>query len=169
MTESVHDAEPALGEPQGRPVGPFAFGAGIVLVSGVLLSQVFAIETDEGLAPQGPRFLPLVVITLLLVLSLVYVAQQLAAVRQGGSLPAEAFSHLPAAALLVGLLVVYAFVVGPIGYVISTSAFFVAAARTMGSRHLVRDVVVGIGLSLLVYLMFTRLLGVFLPQGVFPL
>ena len=166
MTEAPSTTEPALGEPQGRPVGPFAFGAGIVLVSGVLLSQVFAIETDEGLAPQGPRFMPFVVITLMLALGLVYVAQQAAAVRRHESLPAERFTHLPAAAALVATLVAYAFVVG---YVPATAVFFVVAARTMGSRQLPRDIVVGIGLTLLVYLSFTRALGVFLPQGVFPL
>ena len=63
----------------------------------------------------------------------------------------------------------YAFVVGPVGYVPATAVFFVVAARTMGSRQLPRDIVVGIGLTLLVYLSFTRALGVFLPQGVFPL
>ena len=169
MTEAPSTTEPALGEPQGRPVGPFAFGAGLVLVSGVLLSPVCAIETDEGLAPQGPRFMPFVVITLMLALGLVYVAQQAAAVRRHESLPAERFTHLPAAAALVATLVAYAFVVGPVGYVPATAVFFVVAARTMGSRQLPRDIVVGIGLTLLVYLSFTRALGVFLPQGVFPL
>jgi putative tricarboxylic transport membrane protein len=53
--------------------------------------------------------------------------------------------------------------------VISTSAFFVGSSRAMGSRHLARDVAVGIGLSLLVYLSFTRLLGVSLPAGVLAL
>ena len=77
--------------------------------------------------------------------------------------------NLPAAAALVATLVAYAFVVGPVGYVPATAVFFVVAARTMGSRQLPRDIVVGIGLTLLVYLSFTRALGVFLPQGVFPL
>ena len=85
MTEAPSTTEPALGEPQGRPVGPFAFGAGIVLVSGVLLSQVFAIETDEGLAPQGPRFMPFVVITLKLPLRLVHHAQQASSERGDSS------------------------------------------------------------------------------------
>ncbi len=169
MTNAPGTTEPAPGDTRGRPVGPIAFGAGLVLTSGVLLSQVFAIVSPDGFSPQGPRFFPLVVLGLLLALSAVYVAQQAAAVRGGGSLPAEPFAHVRAAVLLVAVLAGYAFLVGPVGYVPATAAFFVAAARTMGSRHLVRDVVVGVGLSLLVYLSFTRALGVFLPQGVFPL
>ena len=168
MSTGSDTAAPAPDETGDRPVGPFVFGAGLVLTSGLLLTQVMKIPAD-GFSPQGPRFFPLVAISLLLVLSLVYVGQQVAAVREGRSLPAEPFHHMPAAAILVGLLIAYAFLLGPIGYVPATSVFFVAAARTMGSRQLPRDIVVGIGLSLLVYLTFTRALGVFLPQGVFPL
>lgn len=150
-------------------VGPLLVGAGLVMLGGVLLTQVFAIDAD-GFSPEGPKFFPLVVLSLLTALSVVYLLQQVRAiVRHTETLPAEKFSHMPAAAALLGLLVVYAFVLGPVGYVVATSAFFVGAARTMGSRHLVRDLVVGVGLSLLVYLTFTRALGVFLPQGVFPL
>lgn len=150
-------------------VGPLVAGAGLVLLGGVLLTQVVAIDA-EGFAPAGPRFFPLVVLSLLTGLGAVYLLQQVRAVaRRTETLPAERFGHLRAAAALVGLLVGYAFVLGPVGYVPATSVFFVAAARTMGSRHLPRDVVVGVGLSLLVYLTFTRALGVFLPQGVFPL
>jgi len=183
------DAVPAPRTPGGRPagpvadelahhepdhssdsvVGPLVVGAGLVLGGGVLIAQVFAIDA-EGFSPEGPRFFPLVVLTLLTVLGAVYLLQQvLAIVRGTETLPAEKFSHMPAAGALLGLLVVYAFVLGPVGYVPATSAFFVGAARTMGSRNLPRDVVVGVGLSLLVYLTFTRALGVFLPQGVFPL
>jgi putative tricarboxylic transport membrane protein len=71
--------------------------------------------------------------------------------------------------VLVALLVGYAYVLVPLGYVVTTSFFFVAAARTMGSRLVGRDIVVGIGLSLGVYLLFTGALGVSLPAGVLPL
>lgn len=151
------------------PLGPFVAGAVMVAVGVVLLTQVFAI-TAEGFDPEGPRFFPLIVITLLTALSVVYLLQQAMAVaRRSVRLPAERFTHMPAAALLVGLLVAYAFVLGPLGYVPTTSIFFVGAARAMGSRHLPRDIVVGVGLSLLVYLTFTRALGVSLPAGVLPL
>jgi putative tricarboxylic transport membrane protein len=144
-------------------------GAGLLVSCGLLLWQVLVIN-GEGFAPAGPRFFPLLVVTLLTVLSAIYVLQQVRALTGGTEpLPAERFGHMPAAALLVGLLVVYAFLLPTAGYVVTTVPFFVATARVLGSRHLSRDVVVGIALSLVVYLGFTRLLGVFLPQGVFPL
>jgi putative tricarboxylic transport membrane protein len=109
-------------------------------------------------------------VSLWLLLSVVYLAQHLAKVlRTGAGLSAERFEHMLGAGALVVLLVVYAYVLDPLGYWISTSLFFVGAARAMGSRNLVRDTVVGIGLALLVYLSFTRALGVHLPEGVLGL
>jgi putative tricarboxylic transport membrane protein len=153
----------------GPAAGPFVAGAVLVAFGLLMLSQVSAIKAD-GVDLGGPRFFPLLVLVLLTGLSVVYLLQQLrAVVRRTELLPVERFQHIPAAAALVGLLVCYAFVLGPVGYVISTSAFFVGSSRAMGSRHLARDVAVGIGLSLLVYLSFTRLLGVSLPAGVLAL
>jgi putative tricarboxylic transport membrane protein len=171
--QTLATTEPAPATSGGRPAGsalaPLVAGAVMVAVGVLLLTQVFAIKAD-GFDPQGPRFFPLVVLTLLTGLSVVYLLQQvLAIVRGSGLLPAEPFTHMPAAAALVGLLVGYAFVLAPLGYVITTSLFFVGAARTMGSRHLSRDIAVGVGLSLLVYLSFTQALGVSLPAGVLPL
>ncbi|QNN53845.1 tripartite tricarboxylate transporter TctB family protein [Nocardioides mesophilus] len=192
MTDARPDAsgveQPAPGTPGGRPAGattqaagaeatpetgspfiPLVAGAGLFSIGVVLLTQVFAIDAD-GYSLAGPRFFPLVVLTLLTALSAVYMLQQaLAIARRSGLRPVEPFRHMPAAAALVALLVVYALVLGTVGYVLATSVFFIGAARAMGSRHLTRDVVIGIGLSLLVYLVFTRALGVFLPEGVLPL
>ncbi|MDY7089234.1 MAG: tripartite tricarboxylate transporter TctB family protein [Actinomycetota bacterium] len=55
------------------------------------------------------------------------------------------------------------------GFVVSAALFTVVTARILGSRHLVRDVIVAIVLPVVVYLAFTRLLDIFLPAGVFPL
>jgi putative tricarboxylic transport membrane protein len=49
--------------------------------------------------------------------------------------------------------------------VLATAALLPAGARILGSRHLLRDVLVGLGLALVVYLGFTQVLGVRLPAG----
>ena len=147
-------------------VGPFVVGAFMLVVGLVLLQQTFAIRA-EGFDPQGPKFFPIVVVSLWLLLSVLYLGQHLVRVlRSGAGLSAERFDHILGAGSLVVLLVVYAFILDPLGYWISTSLFFVGSARAMGSRNLARDVVIGIALALLVYLSFTRALGVHLPEGV---
>ena len=151
------------------PVGVFLVGAGMLAVSVVLLTQVFTISNSD-LSPQGPRFLPLVVVSLWALLSLLYLLQQtIRLVRRTGGLPAERFTHMAGASLLVVMLVVYAYVLDPIGYLITTTLFFVGAARTMGSHNWARDILVAVLLTLGIYLAFTRALGVNLPIGVLPL
>jgi putative tricarboxylic transport membrane protein len=166
-------ADPVQQDSGGEPdhastsvLGPFLVGAVMLALGSVMFWQTFAINA-EGFDPLGPKFFPLVVISLWLLLSVLYLGQHtLKVVRTRTGLAAERFEHMRAAAALVVLLVVYAYVLDPLGYWISTSVFFVGAARAMGSRHLLRDVVIGVGLALLVYLSFTRALGVHLPEGV---
>lgn len=148
---------------------PFVAGTVLVTSGVVMLTQVFRIDAT-GIGPAGPRFFPLVVLTLLTLLSIVYLLQQYHAVaHRSERVPVERFGHMPAAGMLMGLLVLYAFVLASVGYLLATSIFFIGAARAMGSRNLSRDVMVGVGLALLVYVAFTRFLGVSLPAGVLAL
>jgi putative tricarboxylic transport membrane protein len=78
-------------------------------------------------------------------------------------------------AFLLVALIVYAVVLKytVVGYVLSTVAFVLVAARLMSTRPLreviVRDLLTAVGLSVGIYLVFTRLLGIVLPAGVLPL
>jgi putative tricarboxylic transport membrane protein len=135
----------------------------------LVLHEVFAIRADD-FGPDGPRFLPLVVVGLWLGLSVAYLGQQAARVlRHRPGLPAERFAHSLGVAALLGLLVAYAYVLDPLGYLIATFLFFAGSSRALGSRQLRRDVVVAAGLTVVVYFLFTRALGVHLPEGVLPL
>jgi putative tricarboxylic transport membrane protein len=147
-------------------LGPFLVGGFMLVVGLVMFWQIFKIHAD-GFAAQGPKFFPLIVISLWLVLSAIYLVTHLVKVlRRHAGHAAERFEHMVGAGWLVVLLVVYAFLLDPVGYWISTALFFVGSARAMGSRNLVRDVLVGVLLALVVYLSFTRALGVRLPEGV---
>ena len=67
--------------------------------------------------------------------------------------------------LTLGALVVYAATLGWAGYVMATSIVLPVAAAILGSRQPVRDVVVAIALSIVVFFGFTEFLGVRLPSG----
>ncbi|GGM71314.1 tripartite tricarboxylate transporter TctB family protein [Dactylosporangium sucinum] len=151
------------------PVGPLLMGVAMLAFGALMLTQTFKISGD-GLEPDGPRFLPFIVASLWVVLALTYLGQQIRRfIERTGSLPAERFTHMLGATALVALLVVYAYALDSLGYVIATSLFFAGAARAMGSRQPTRDLVAAVALSLLVYLSFTRALGVHLPEGVLGL
>ncbi|MEE6257643.1 tripartite tricarboxylate transporter TctB family protein [Plantactinospora sonchi] len=72
-------------------------------------------------------------------------------------------------ALLAASLIGYVMLLEPAGFVLASAVFFIAAARVLGSRRWVRDVVVAVPLAVVVYLGFTRGLAIALPPGVLPL
>jgi putative tricarboxylic transport membrane protein len=166
---SPPDAPTSEGGGAGARLAPLIAGIVMVGVGVVLLLQIPKIP-GEGIALDGPRFLPLVALVIWTALSIGYLAQQAVALaRRGPGLPSEAFERMPAAGLMVALLVVYGLTLNSVGYLISTSVFFIATARVLGSRHLARDTVVGVLLTVGIYFAFTQALGVRLPAGVLPL
>jgi putative tricarboxylic transport membrane protein len=74
-------------------------------------------------------------------------------------------THWPTVGLLAAVLVLYGVLLDPLGYWPATAALVVAVARILGSRSVVRDIVVGMVLSGSAYLAFTQLLGISLPAG----
>jgi putative tricarboxylic transport membrane protein len=74
-------------------------------------------------------------------------------------------THWPAVGWTGLALVLYALALNPLGYVLATSLFFPVVARILDSRKPGRDLIIGVGLSLVIYITFTRFLGVRLPAG----
>jgi len=166
---SSPDAPASEGGAAGPRLAPLVAGLVMVGAGVVLLLQIPKIP-GEGLEVGGPRFLPLVVLVIWTALSIGYLGQQVVALaRNRPGLPTERFERMPAAAVMVALLVGYGLVMIPVGYLISTTVFFVATAFVLGSRHLARDTVVAVLLTVGVYFAFTQALGVRLPAGVLPL
>ncbi|MBO0904107.1 tripartite tricarboxylate transporter TctB family protein [Jiella sonneratiae] len=77
-------------------------------------------------------------------------------------LPARSLGRLAA---LVAMLLVYAFLFQPLGFVIATFAFCMALSMMLGSR-LVPALAFSLGIGLFGYLLCTRLLDLNLPAGI---
>jgi putative tricarboxylic transport membrane protein len=137
----------------------------LVVLSATFLVGVFDIRSPKGLDPAGPRFFPLLVTSAWLLLSIGYLVEGLRSPRT--SRPADRSWFEPVA--ISGLLVLYALLVVPLGYLIATALLFFAAARVLGSRQLVRDIVVAVVLAVVVYIAFTQFLDISLPEGVLGL
>jgi len=177
--ETSDPAPPGSGEPDRAEAGPLAgLAAGVVLVAAglALFTRALLVGADRGVTLGGPTFAPIVVTALWVVVALAYLGTQVAAWRRrvpGPTATARPTWRVPI--LLLALLVAYAFVLKytAVGYVLATVAFYVGAAQLLSTRPvrqvIVRDTVVGIVLSLTIYLSFTKLLGIVLPAGVLPL
>lgn len=137
-------------------------------LGGIILAQTPQIGQSAGFTVVGPREFPTIV--------------GIGCLGWGGlfflrltALPDHALiadvaaeeqrTDWPTTLLLLGLLIAYAAALWPLGYVIATTLFFPLSSRVLGSTRLRRDTLVGFLIGLVVYLTFTRLLGVRLPAG----
>jgi putative tricarboxylic transport membrane protein len=153
--------------PEGSPAAPVVAGVIALAVGVLLLWQGWQVRGDLG--PQGPRFLPVVLAIAWILLAAVYLASAVAGLarRRGGPV-AERLDHVLRVLALVVALIVYAYILDFLGYVISTAVLFAVAAAILGSRNHIRDGVVAVGLTVAVYFLFTRGLNIYLPPGVLP-
>jgi putative tricarboxylic transport membrane protein len=142
-----------------------------LLVAGglFLLYHAFQIKPAAGFVVVGPEVFPIIVS-----LWLIGVGGALAlrttlvpdwnlayqATEEGLS------THWPTVWAVGGLLVAYALTLDPLGYIVATAVFIPACARVLGSQSLVRDTVVGLAVSVVVYFFFTQVLEIRLPKGI---
>ena len=65
-------------------------------------------------------------------------------------------------------LLLYVFLLEPLGFVISTIVFLAFTIRLYGYKKWITNLVVSIGFSLFLYFSFNYILKVYLPQGIMP-
>lgn len=68
--------------------------------------------------------------------------------------------------MLVGLFVAVIVLVKPLGWVITGTLLFAGAVSVLGNRHWVRNIAIGLALSLVSFYAFYSGLGIPLPAGI---
>ena len=143
----------------------------LAVVGGFLVYN--GLTLDEGFAkvdPVGPKFFPLIIGVAALVLAVVLAV----AIPRGSKGEADAGEDIDPEApgdwrtvgLLIGLLVAMILLVNPLGWVITSGLFFAGAATVLGSRHYVRNILIGAVLALASFYAFYSGLGIPLPAGI---
>jgi putative tricarboxylic transport membrane protein len=139
---------------------------GAVLI-GVLALVVIAggvTTPDPGFGVVSPAVLPTLVGVLML-LSAVWLAVD--ALRGAPPPKTEPIDRQPFGYTIVATLAfLLAFV--PLGFIISATAFLIAQARILGSRHLVRDAIASVLFIGALYVLFVQGLTISLPKGPLP-
>lgn len=163
----------------GGLLGPRLVAVAILALAALLILSALAIASAGGYTVIGPTTIPLVVAIGLLVLGAIFAVRT--TVRPDTELAElaaeeERVTHWPTVGLAALALVGYAlaldgFALGPVdvpglGYIIATGIFLPLTARILGSRSLIRDVIVGVGIGIVIYFGFTEFLGVRLPAGI---
>jgi putative tricarboxylic transport membrane protein len=148
--------------------------AGLVLVAVAVIGFIAAgsIEAPVAVDPLGPKTYPEILLGILGVLGVAIAIQGL---RNGPGPAADEVGEAqvddqPAARLrTVGVLVLgvaYVALLGPLGYLVATSATLFAFLLVLGLGKPVRAAAVGIGMTVFLYAFFDLLLEVPLPEGV---
>ncbi|GAA4615860.1 tripartite tricarboxylate transporter TctB family protein [Saccharopolyspora hordei] len=136
----------------------------LVLVDAMTMSTDFA---QRG--PVGPTAVPLLVGTLLVVVSVLLAVDVLRGGRgeaEGGEdVDLEAPTDWRTLLLLSGFFLLNAALINVIGFPASSAVLFWGAAYSLGSRNFVRDPLVSAVVAVLTWLAFNNLLGVPLPGG----
>ena len=163
--DAPHQAAPA---PE-RDMPQLGLAAMLVVIGAYTFYDATTLRVGFG-DPVGPRIFPYAIGAVTVVLGLMLV---LATLRgdipqaEGGEdvdlrQPADWVTVLK----LVGVLLFTVLTISFIGWAVSGALLFVGSAWALGSRTLVRDVIVGFVLSVSSWYFFHEVLGVILPAGI---
>lgn len=121
----------------------------------------------------GPRFFPYLVAGAALLCGILLLIEALRGHRAppeaGEDVDLSVRDNLRPVLVIAAGLALGAALMKPAGFVLAATLIFVAVALAFGSRYYLRDLLIGLALSLVAYLSFTRLLDLTLPAGVLPL
>jgi len=177
---AADEREPSVGK--GSLLGPRLVAATLLALAALLIVSALGIARGGGFSVISPGTVPLVVAVGLGVLGAAFALRT--TVRPDADLATraaeeEGATHWPTVGLTGVALIGYAltldgFTIGPIeapglGYIAATGLFLPLTARILGSRSPIRDVIVGFGIAVVVYVGFTEFLGVRLPAGILGL
>lgn len=146
---------------QRRPDGAALVIAALLAgLAAVIFWQTKAMPVAAQYARVGPTTAPYVIAGFLAVLAVGHV---LMAFRHG--LPEREADRPGPMLWIVGGLVAQMLLLLPLGFSIATGLLFACAAKGFGRGPLWMTVPIGIGLSLVIYLIFAGLLNLSLPAG----
>ena len=139
---------------------PAVVGILLLLIAGVVAwdAASLTLATPYGL---GPHAVPYLVAGGLVILG---GAHLFAAVRSAPA-PLDLSDSMALAWIVGGLVALIATIWLGGGFIPATALLFAATARGFGRRALLADLAIGLAMGVVVYLAFTRLLTLSLPQG----
>lgn len=125
------------------------------------------ISGAAGYARVGPRVFPYLIGSGLLILGGILTWHAVS----GGwrNMPPDQDEHAspdwPAFTILSAAVILHMVSIGWAGFILASTFLFTLIARAFGSRRLLRDIVAGLVLATVAYLVFTHGLGLKLPNG----
>ena len=163
------DAPPAAAPAPERDLPQLGLAAMLVVVGAYTFYDATTLRVGFG-DPVGPRLFPYVVGAVTVALGLLLVLATLRGdvpqAEGGEDVDLRQRADWVTVLKLVGVLLFTVLTISFIGWAVIGALLFVGSAWALGSRTLVRDVIVGFVLSILSWYFFHEGLGVILPAGI---
>jgi putative tricarboxylic transport membrane protein len=141
-----------------------AIGIGLIALSAVLAVGAFRFPPEMGFVILPAYVYPYVVAGFLCAVGVLLSYQAFTGgFRELDSVNGRVVGGRTGAAWVTGGLVGVALLINLIGFVLAAGLLFACSARGFGSRHPLRDLAIGIALTLPIYWLFKAGLGVSLP------
>jgi putative tricarboxylic transport membrane protein len=164
-------------EPQEQPVSArvdkaqYLVCAVLVAVGAFLIYDALTLEAGFAkVDPVGPKMFPMVIgivlIALAILLAIAIPRGSVGEADAGEDVDPDSPSDWRTVGLLVGVFVATILLVKPLGWAITGALLFGAAATILGSKHYVRNIVIGAVLSVGSFYAFYSGLGIPLPAGI---
>jgi len=152
-------------------IGEMLLALWAVLFGILIVWQTTLVRLTPAYSKVGPRVIPYIVGAGMIVVGIWLAYEALTGRMSLGTTESEdADPALPTDWRTVGLLalalLVYLLLIERAGFIIASATLFVMAAFAMGSRRLARDIAIGIVMSTVLYVVFSRGLGLSLPAGI---
>ena len=159
---------PAPAPHEGR-TGQVLVGLFVLAFSALVLWAATDLPFESGYAGIGPGALPRITGILLLICGVILVWQAWTRGFPGVNEAEERALgfYWPGFLWVSGGLLVYGLLIEPASFIVASTLLFAMVARGFGSRRLLRDVLIGLALSLTVYGLFSIGLKIQLPVGPF--
>ena len=141
-----------------------ALSAGVLALGACAAAVTATLSGEGGYAGIGPNFMPALVSGGLIAVGVWLLYEALTGGWRRRAEEGRRFNTRAFAWVSAGLFVHMA-LIGWAGFVIAGTALFVFVARAFGSHRFLRDLAVGVALTLAIYIFFTQLLNVNLPAG----
>jgi len=167
--DTTPSGPPAVTAPLGRKIGEFIF-AGLSLALGIfVLVGAFAIRVPGAGTQVGPRVFPFLV-SAILIASAVMVLVELfrgTVVEEEGSEDIEVGAKTDWVTLLklVVFVIAHLVLIDILGWAIAAAILFGGVAWSLGAKRWWVGLLIGLGLGLLVQIVFGGFLGLSLPLG----
>lgn len=159
--------------PRGRKVvdtAQYALAAFLAVVGAYVLYDATTLAPGFADQPVQPYTFPYVIggglVLLGVLLAVATWRGDVAAAEEGEDVDLTGGSDTRTVALLALAFVVNIALIDVLGWAITGAFLFVAAARILGSRTLLRDVAIGVALSLATFYGFYVGLGIPIPAGI---